>query len=159
MVLLLAGQGWSSPATWAWELASLLGPEGLAEAGSPPPHVPVQRLPPAGHLGTDRSSGGRAGPVAEHRDRKDWEAMLPHSRRGVCLQRDSGQTGRCTSSPQVLGPTCGQGHHHHVLGTEVTTHPRGWGTESMWPGGTLSGGTGYTMCLGPSGSLFGKLGF
>lgn len=159
MVLLPAGRGWSSPATWAWEPASLLGPEGPAEAGSPPPHVPVQRLPPAGHLGTGRSSGGRAGLVAEHRDRKDWEAMLPHSWRGVCLQRDSRQTGRRTSSPRVLGPTCDHGHHHHVFGTEVTTHPSSWGTEPTWPGGTLSGGTGFTMCLGPQVPCLGNWGF
>lgn len=97
--------------------------------------------------------------MAEHRDRKDWEAMLPNSRRGVCLQRDSRQMGRRTSSPRVLGPTCDQGHHHHVLRTEVTAHPSGWGTESMWPGGTLSGGTGFTMCPGPSVSCSGKLEF
>lgn len=85
--------------------------------------------------------------------------MLPHSWRGVCLQRDSRQTGRRTSSPRVLGPTCDHGHHHHVFGTEVTTHPSSWGTEPTWPGGTLSGGTGFTMCLGPQVPCLGNWGF
>ena len=107
VVLLPAGRGWGGLATWAWEPPSLLGPEGLVEAGLQPLHVPVQRLPPAGHLGTGRSSGGRVGPMAEHHGRKDWEASVPGSQGGcACGEAPGGRADAPAATGCLLLPVC-----------------------------------------------------
>lgn len=118
--------------------------------------VPVQQLPPAGHLGTGRSSEGRRAPWLRHHGRKDREASVPDSR-GVCLRRSSRQTGRRTSSNGVFGPTYVQvttaswapaTRPPHWL--DPSAPPRGgqrapWrvNPEPMRPGGTLLRGAGF----------------
>ena len=72
------------------ELGSLLGPEGLAEAGSSPLlHFLVQLPLQAGHLGTGQELRRAAGPMAELRDRKGWEAPVHGSRGGRCARRET----------------------------------------------------------------------